>query len=421
MARNSEVTRQWQVLRDIDAARTGITIPKLAAARGVHPRTIRRDIDALASAGFPLFDEKVNGTTMWKLRARPFRGLEEMGLSVMELCALYFSRAMLSSLAGAPYQADAERAFAKIERALPQGCRHFLDNLPVAIKAKFAGRKKTDERRVAEIVNRATDALLRHRRVAMRYDSHASRRAKDYLVEPLRISYADGGTYLTAYVPEYGELRNFAVERIRTLGVTDEQFAPHPLPSEPFANSLGVFSGPAERVELEFDAATAVHVVGREWHPSQTFEPRDDGSVLMRLDVSVDVPLRRWILAFGAGVRVVSPQRLADDVRDEIGKARLNYRPQAMFDMLKMDGAPLAVRRSAPARPGKGRGHRSHAGARHRLCGSAARRFARFHVLRQPDTPGKPDRPSRRSPPAHFVLRRGRLVNFRRYSADRGV
>ena len=90
MARNSEVTRQWQVLRDIDAARIGITIPKLAAARGVHPGTIRRDIDPLASAGFPLFDEKVNGTTMWKLRARPFRGLEEMGLSVRELCALMF-------------------------------------------------------------------------------------------------------------------------------------------------------------------------------------------------------------------------------------------------------------------------------------------------------------------------------------------
>ena len=45
MARNSEMTRQWQVLRDIDAARTGITIPKLAAAREVHQRTIRRDLD----------------------------------------------------------------------------------------------------------------------------------------------------------------------------------------------------------------------------------------------------------------------------------------------------------------------------------------------------------------------------------------
>src|SRR6188768_1592937 len=83
-------------------------------------------------------------------------------------------------------------------------------------------------------------------------------------------------------------------------------------PSEPFANSLGVFSGPAERVELELDAATALHVVGREWHPSQTFEPRAGGSVLMRLDVCVDFPLRRWILGFGAGVRVVSPLRLVE-------------------------------------------------------------------------------------------------------------
>ena len=80
--------RQWEILRAIDAARNGITVPKLASAQDVHQRTIRRDIEALSKAGFPLYDEKSNGTTMWKLRAKPFRGLEETGLSVTELCAL---------------------------------------------------------------------------------------------------------------------------------------------------------------------------------------------------------------------------------------------------------------------------------------------------------------------------------------------
>ena len=76
----------------------------------------------------------------------------------------------------------------------------------------------------------------------------------------------------------------------------------------------------------------------------------------MRLDVSVDVPLRRWILAFGAGVRVVSPQRLADDVRDELGKARLNYRPQPMFDMLSMTLTDSVARSLAsPIAPRRGR------------------------------------------------------------------
>ena len=99
-----------------------------------------------------------------------------------------------------------------------------------------------------------------------------------------------------------------------------------------------------------------LHVVGREWHPSQTFEPRADGSVLMRLDVCVDFPLRRWILGFGAGVRVVSPLRLAEDVRDEIRKARLNYGPQPMFEMLSMTPTDAVARGLAiPSAPKRGR------------------------------------------------------------------
>lgn len=336
MPRNSEMTRQWQVLRDIDAARTGISIPKLAAARGVHQRTIRRDLDALSSAGFPLYDEKINGSTIWKLRSRPFRGLEDAGLSVMELCALYFSRALLTSLCGAPYHDELERALTKIERALPVGCRRFLDALPVVIKAKFSGRKKDDGRKTQEIVVRATDALLHHRRVSMRYDSQASRRSRDYIVEPLRMSYAGGGTYLTAYVPEYSEVRNFAIERISTLAVLDETFAPRPLPFEPFANSIGVYSGPPERVELEFDASAAGYVTGREWHKSQTFEAHEDGSILMRLDVCVDVPLRAWVLGFGAAVRVLAPRQLAQDVLDQLDAARAHYLPRRTFPMLSM-------------------------------------------------------------------------------------
>jgi predicted DNA-binding transcriptional regulator YafY len=262
---------------------------------------------------------------MWKLRVRPFRGLEEMGLSVMELCALYFSRAMLVSLAGAPYQDAAERAFAKIERALPAPCRKFLDALPVAVKAKIAGRKLSDPRKIREVMSRATEAMLNHRRVTMRYDSHSSGRAKDYIVEPLRVSYADGGSYLTAYVPEYGQMRHFAIERILTVAVTDVVFAPRPLPAAPFAHSLGAFSGPPERVELEFDSSLVAVVTGREWHQSQAFEIRPNGCVLMRLDVCVDAPLRTWVLGFGANVRVLAPATLARDLVDQLERARARY------------------------------------------------------------------------------------------------
>jgi predicted DNA-binding transcriptional regulator YafY len=336
MARNSELVRQWEILREIDSARTGIPIAKLASLRKVHARTIRRDLGALARSGFPLFDEKVNGTSMWKLRAKPFRGLEETGLSILEMCALYFSRSLLQTLGGAPFEEEINRAFAKLERALPAASRRFLDQLPLLVKTKASGRKKHDDRKSREVLARLLDASLSHRRVDMRYHSASSQRTKDYVIEPLRVSCVGGGIYLTAWVLEYGELRTFALERIRTLGVRDDQFEPRALPPEPFANSLGVFSGSPEPIEIQFDAHSADYVREREWHRSQEIIDGQDGTILLRLCVSDDRALRAWLLSFGASARVLAPARLAKEIADEIRAASERYAPGSQLEMLRI-------------------------------------------------------------------------------------
>lgn len=340
MARSTEVVRQWEILRAIDGVRHGIGIAKLAAELDVHPRTVRRDLDALARAGFPLFDDKVNGTSMWKFRARPFRGLEEMGLSLMELCALYFSRTLLCTLGGTPFVDETERAFAKIERALPPGCRRFLDELPRMLKAKPRGRKKPDdERRLREVLGRALDATLLRRRATMRYASASSRRTKDYLVDPQRIVYADGGIYLIAWVPAYAGMRTFAAERIQTFGLTDEKFTPRPLPREPFGDSLGVNTGTPETIVVEFEPAAAAFVRDREWHTSQVMADRPDGGLVLTVNVCNDHALRAWILGFGPDARVVSPVTLARAIFDAADQTRRRYAPmraESRFEMVAM-------------------------------------------------------------------------------------
>ena len=298
-------------------------------------RTIRRDLDALCRAGFPLFDDKINGTSMWKLRAKPFRGLEETGLSILEMCALYFSRSLQQTMGGAPFEEEMNRAFAKLERALPAASRRFLDQLPLLIKTKASGRKLNDARKSREVLARVLDASLNRRRVDMRYHSASSQRTKDYVIEPLRVSCADGGMYLTAWVAEYGELRTFALERIQTLGVRDDQFEPRVLPPEPFANSIGAFSGPPEAVEIEFDSEIAEYVASREWHRSQLTLVRDNGSLVLSLFVSNDRPLRTWILGFGGRARVLAPSSLAREIYDEFEAGRERYSLLVPFDRLE--------------------------------------------------------------------------------------
>jgi predicted DNA-binding transcriptional regulator YafY len=177
----------------------------------------------------------------------------------------------------------------------------------------------------------------------MRYHSASSQRTKDYVIEPLRVSCADGGIYVTAWVPEYGELRTFALERIQTLGVRDEQFEPHALPPEPFANSLGVFSGSPEPVEIAFDSRCADYVREREWHRSQEIDERQNGAILLRLHVTDDRALRAWILSFGASARVLAPARLAKEIGEELQAASERYAPRLKFEMLRLLPARLSA------------------------------------------------------------------------------
>jgi predicted DNA-binding transcriptional regulator YafY len=332
LPRNAEVIRQWSLLRDLEASRS-LTIDEMASRTGVTTRTIRRDLEALQEAGFPLFDEVHDGKRYWRLEQRAFRRLDDTGFNLAELSALYFTRTLAECLAAAPFQQDVRNAFDKLAGALTPGMRQFLDRLPLAIQAKadpgvrapaqpagaLAGAKP--DPRVAQLL----DATLHHRRVEMRYHSFSSNRDKAYSVEPQRLVFAQGGLYLLAFVPEYNELRTFSVDRILGLSLTEDRFEPQALSEDAFAHSLGVHQGTPEHVEIAFEPRMSRYVRDRIWHPSQEIEERPDGGLILRLTVSNDWALRSWILGFGALARVVAPAELATQILDEVERTAAQY------------------------------------------------------------------------------------------------
>ena len=331
MPRNAEVIRQWTILREIERTRaSGVTIDELAALCGVTTRTIRRDLQALEEAGFPLFDDKSadDGRTRWKVNGQAFKGLAA-GLTVSELCALHFSRSLVESLAGTPFRDEVASAFDKLSSVLTPHMRAFLDQLPrvIATKPDPLRRRMTGAEPAQQaIVARALDATLHHRVSTLVYHSRSSGRKKSYVIHPYRLAYAQGGLYLLAYVPEYGEVRTFALERIEQLSPGEERFTPiDDLPDAAFPHSLGVHSGPPERVEIEFQPAVADYVRSREWHTSQRLREVDEGGLVMTLDVCLDRALQSWILSFGPFARVISPERLAREIAEQFDEARARY------------------------------------------------------------------------------------------------
>ena len=325
--RNAEVIRQWQVLRQIEAHRTGVTIHELAALVRVSTRTVRRDLQALQEAGFALYDEgEPNETKRWRLDGSPFRSVQE-GLTVADVAALYLSRAVVEGMSGWPLARELSAAFAKLEKALNPRMREFLATLPQVITAKTGPRAAQVSERQVDFTRRLFDAVRDRRVVDMSYFSAASNRSKRYTVHPYQMTLAHGGVYLVGWVPQYGEFRTFATERIENLSVQEEKFSrTRTLPPNLFGSSLGVFSGEPTRIEIEFDARTAMYVRSRQWHPSQHLEDLAAGGLRMVLHVTQDWALRSWLLGFGASARVVSPVELAGSLADECAVMERSYR-----------------------------------------------------------------------------------------------
>lgn len=331
MPRNTEVTRQWKLLRALDAHQHGLTVDELMeeTAEDGHlfaKRTVYRDIQTLESAGFAIFTDVDTGRTRYKLNTSPFARLTETGFSFSEVCALYLSRRVVEMLTGVPFQAALDGAFGKFEQIVPGSIRAWLEQLPAILAAKPSGGKIIPARDNQDALARLLEATLDRRSVEMLYFSHAHRRKKRYVVHPCRILYANGTMYLFAYVPEYQQIRTFATQRIRQLKVLEERFEPPAGQSdEPLGPSIGVGQGPACHVLLRFQPEIAPFVRERTYHRSQRTEHRRDGSLDLHLDVCDDAWLRSWILGFGHLVAVLAPATLAQGVAEELQRARDRY------------------------------------------------------------------------------------------------
>jgi len=322
LSRNDQVTRQWHLLRQLESPRSA-TLQELA--RGLpddyrkHLRTLRRDLEALEASGFPLFTERVNGRTRWKLM-EGYRHIPALTFSPTELMALTFSRHLLKPLEGTQIQASLDSALNKAAAALPSQGLAYVREMDDLFSIGLGPHKTYKHHR--DTINRLTRGIAQGRTVQMRYYSASRQKTTRREVDPYRLWYAAGGLYLIAYDHRREEVRLFAVERIRSLMLTDHAYQ-MPLGFDVDAyvrDALVIMRGKPIAVELVFSKPTAAWVKDRIWHPSQQMTPLKDGRLRMALKVADTRELLGWILSFGGGVRVVKPDALKQKVREEARK-----------------------------------------------------------------------------------------------------
>ena len=164
------------------------------------------------------------------------------------------------------------------------------------------------------------EAIKVARVVAFDYAKRATGERTRRRVEPHGLIYGNRA-FLVGQSERGAGMRLWRLARISQAAVTDEPFTPDPaFDLDRFARrSFGTFQEEPVEVVLRFAATVAEDVAEFVFHPDQTVEPNDDGSLTVRFTAGGIDEMCWHLVTWGTAVTVEQPARLRRRLRDMCG------------------------------------------------------------------------------------------------------
>ena len=295
----------------------------LAKVFCVSRSTIARDIDFLRDQyRAPLeYDSRKNGYYY----TDPTFFMKSVMLSEGELLTLSAALPLLEQYRNTPIESSIKQLFTRLLAMLPS---------EVSVDSSFVGKDisfisdplpQIDE----SVFTTVFHALRLHCTITFSYRSLSSLEYRDHTADPYHIVCQKGSWYVLAFSREHGEVRMYALSRMKDAACTDSRFTiPEGFnPETYFDPSFGVWNTNEKpvRIELLFDARINTLILERTWHESQELHQNEDGSVLLTFTSNQTEEILHWVLSFGSAVTVRNPPELAARVKEEAERVAEKY------------------------------------------------------------------------------------------------
>ena len=176
-------------------------------------------------------------------------------------------------------------------------------------------------------------ALLRRKRLIIRYHARGSDEVTEREVSPQRLVHYRDNWYLDAWCHLRNELRSFSVDAIERAEILDKvakDVAEKRL-DEVLGSGYGIFSGnKVQWAVLRFTPERARWVASEQWHPKQKGKMLEDGSYELQIPYADNRELIMDIMKYGGDCQVIEPTALREHVADELQRGLANYASQTI-------------------------------------------------------------------------------------------
>lgn len=302
-------------IRELLDVRPFLTIDELRNEFGVSRRTVYNDLEALQTAGVPIFSERGPGDeARWKLHSAAKK--QTVTLAKGQILPLGMAKLALSFLEGTEIHGQLCVIMDRLAQGLPPLTQTYLDQLPRKIAIVHHGPKTYNEK--ADVLNDILTSLLYDDLLDIWYRPSGQNKTVKHRLAPLTLVVYREALYLVADSLEHKTRPMFAVDRMTKSAWLKGQKFDYPADYSPEAlldGSFGLIKGEPTPIEIVFDKDQARYVRERQWHSTQQFEDLPDGRLRMTMTVSGTFDVLLWLLGHAGTAEVISPPALREQVR----------------------------------------------------------------------------------------------------------
>ncbi|BBN83595.1 DNA-binding transcriptional regulator [Pseudoalteromonas sp. A25] len=206
--------RLFQLVNLLKGRRLAITAKQLAERFEVSERTIYRDIESLQDSGVPIHGEAGIG---YIINDHP---LPPMMFSIDELTALLLGSKMVSAWTDPTLSNHAKAAIEKIEAVLPANLKQQSENSPYLVSSFNHGKQ---QQAFSASLRKAIETSLC---VELHYQD-VNQALSNRVIEPLGLVYWGGKWTLVAFCLLRQDYREFRLDRMQSVTVTQTSFTKH--------------------------------------------------------------------------------------------------------------------------------------------------------------------------------------------------
>lgn len=296
-------------------------------------RQVRRMVENLQASGIPIVSESKSRRKYFSIpEDQRIHSIGTIELTDQEMLALSVAAQAATAMLGTtPLSQSLKSGFGKLLQALESQ----TDSIDLRDEPKNWHFSDAPEVPIdADVFRTLRRGIIERRSIHIDYLSSTGEQSSKRKIDPYCLAFRQGSWLLVGYCHKRQALRNFAIADITTVQMCDPETdhnATFEIPeefdvSEGFRDTFYAVGGDpyVVRVHAAAELARAFH--RKLYSPTQQIEQIfPDGSIIVSMEVAGLKEVANWIRGWGAGVKVLEPQQLADAIFQNACSVVKNY------------------------------------------------------------------------------------------------